>query len=208
MGVAELTVLGGIKARLYRLSFSGELAYEIAVPARHGDLLMRKLMAQGEEFGVIPYGTEALGVMRIEKGHVGGSEINGTTTAADLGLGKMASTKKDYIGRVLSQRPGLADPNRPRLIGFRPVDRSARLRAGAHFIGREAPPTAENDQGYMTSVAYSPSLGHWIGLGLLARAETRIGEIVRAFDPVRGGDTPVEVVPATFYDSEGVRLRV
>ena len=208
MGVAELTVLGGIKARLYRLSFSGELAYEIAVPARHGDLLMRRLMAQGEEFGVVPYGTEALGVMRIEKGHVGGSEINGTTTAADVGLGKMASTKKDYIGRVLSQRAGLADPNRPRLIGFRPVDRSARLRAGAHFIGREAPPTAESDQGYMTSVAYSPSLGHWIGLGLLARAETRIGEIVRAFDPVRGGDTPVEVVPATFYDSEGVRLRV
>ncbi len=208
MGVAELTALGGIKARLYRLSFSGELAYEIAVPARHGDLLMRKLMSNGEEFGAIPYGTEALGVMRIEKGHVGGSEINGTTTAADLGLGKMASTKKDHIGRVLSQRPGLADPNRPRFVGFRPVDRSARLRAGAHFIGREAPPTAESDQGYMTSVAYSPSLGHWIGLGLLARAETRIGEIVRAFDPVRGGDTPVEVVPATFYDSEGVRLRV
>jgi len=208
MAVAELTALGGLKARLYRLSFSGELAYEIAVPARHGDLLMRKLMAEGEEFGVAPYGTEALGVMRIEKGHVGGPEINGTTTAADVGLGKMASTKKDYVGRVLSQRLGLADPNRPRLIGFRPVDPTARLRAGAHFIAQGAEARADNDQGYMTSVAYSPSLGHWIGLGLLARAEARLGEIVRAYDPVRGGDIPVEVVPATFYDREGARLRV
>ncbi len=208
MAVAELTVLGGIKGRLYRLSFSGELAYEIAVPARHGELLMRKLMSEGEEFGVTPYGTEALGVMRIEKGHVAGPELNGTTTAADLGLGKMASTKKDFVGRVLSQRPGLADPNRPRVIGFRPVDRSARLRGGAHFIAKDAKPTAENDQGYMTSVAYSPSLGHWVGLGLLSQAESRVGEILTAVDPVRGETTLVEVVPSAFYDAEGARLRV
>ncbi len=120
----------------------------------------------------------------------------------------MASTKKDYIGRVLSQRPGLTDPARPRLIGFRPVDRSARLRSGAHFIAQDAEATAANDQGHMTSVAYSPSLGHWIGLGLLSRGDTRVGEIVRAYDPVRGGDTPVEVVSPVFYDSEGARLRV
>ncbi|MFA5957188.1 sarcosine oxidase subunit alpha family protein [Hyphomicrobium sp.] len=208
MAVAEISVLGGIKARIYRLSFSGELAYEIAVPARHGDLLMRKLMSEGEEFGAIPYGTEALGVMRIEKGHVGGSELNGTTTAADLGLGKMASTKKDFIGRVLAQRPGLVDPSRPRLIGFKPVDKAVRLRSGAHFIGKDDRPTAANDQGYMTSVAYSPMLGHWIGLGLLSRGDARVGEILTATDPVRGETTLVEVVPAAFYDAEGARLRV
>jgi methylglutamate dehydrogenase subunit C len=208
MAVAELSALGGIKARLYRLSFSGELAYEIAVPARHGELLMRKLMSGGQELGVTPYGTEALGVMRIEKGHVGGSELNGTTTATDLGLGKMASTKKDFVGRVLSQRPGLTDPSRPRLIGFKPVDKSARLRGGAHFIGKDAEPSAANDQGYMTSVAYSPTLRHWIGLGLLSGAEARVGEILTAIDPVRDGAVQVEVVPATFYDAEGARLRV
>jgi sarcosine oxidase subunit alpha len=208
MAAAEITALGGIKARIYRLSFSGELAYEIAVPAKYGDLLMRKLMSEGEPLGAIPYGTEALGVMRIEKGHVGGSELNGTTTATDLGLGKMASTKKDYIGRVLSQRPGLIDASRPRLIGFKPVDKSARLRGGAHFTRKDAQPTAENDQGYMTSVAYSPMLGHWVGLGLLSGAETRIGEIVTAVDPVRGETTLVEVVSAAFYDAEGARLRV
>jgi methylglutamate dehydrogenase subunit C len=208
MTAGELTVLGGIKARLYRLSFSGELAYEIAVPARHGEQLMRTLMAEGKEFGVTPYGTEALGVMRIEKGHVAGPELNGTTTAADLGLGKMASTKKDFIGRVLAQRPGLVDPTRPRVIGFRPVDRSARLRGGAHFIRQGAKETAENDEGYMTSVAYSPSLGHWVGLGLLSGAEQRVGEILTAVDPVRGETTLVEVVPSAFYDPEGARLRV
>ena len=208
MAVAELTALGGLKARLYRLSFSGELAYEIAVPARHGELLARTLMEKGADLGVTPYGTEALGVMRIEKGHVGGPEINGTTTAADVGLGKMASKKKDYIGRVLSERPGLADPSRPRIVGFRPVDRAARLRAGTHLVSRDAEPTAANDQGHLTSVAYSPSNGHWVGLGFLANAESRMGEIVRAYDPVRGGDTLVEVVSPVFVDSEGARLRV
>jgi len=208
MGVAELSLLGGIKGRLYRLSFSGELAYEIGVPARHGEKLMRTLMEQGRDLGVAPYGTEALGVMRIEKGHVGGPEINGTTTAGDIGLGKMASTKKDFIGRVLAQRPGLADPTRPRLTGFRPVNKADRLRAGAHFIGRGVEPTAANDQGYMTSVAFSPSLGHWVGIGLLANADKRAGEILRAYDPVRGGDVEVEVVSPIFIDAEGARLRV
>jgi sarcosine oxidase subunit alpha len=207
MAVAEMTVLGGIKARLYRLSFSGELAYEIGVPARYGDGLMRKLIEAGAEFGAIPYGTEALGVMRIEKGHVSGPELNGTTTAADLGLRRMASKKKDYIGRVLAERPGLTDSSRPQLAGFRPVNRQERLRSGAHFIARNASNVAENDEGYMTSTAYSPMCGHWIGLGLLKRADKRIGEILRAYDPVRGGDTLVEVVSPIFYDPEGERLR-
>jgi methylglutamate dehydrogenase subunit C len=207
MQAGEVTVCGGVKARLFRLSFSGERAYEIGVPARFGDALIRRLMAAGKEYGVCAYGTEALGVMRIEKGHISGPELNGTTTPRDVGLGGMASTKKDYIGRVLGQRPGLLEPDRPSLIGFRPVDRSARLRSGAHFIGRDAEPTAANDEGYMTSVAYSPSLGHWVGLGLLKRGPSRIGEIVRAYDPLRGDNTLVEVVGTCFVDPEGVNLR-
>jgi sarcosine oxidase subunit alpha len=99
------------------------------------------------------------------------------------------------------------DPDRPTLIGFRPVDRKERLRSGAHFIARNAVPTASADEGYMTSVAFSPSNGHWVGLGLLKRGTERIGEIVRAYDPVRGGDTLVEVVSPVFVDPEGVRVR-
>ncbi|MGE0025122.1 MAG: glycine cleavage T C-terminal barrel domain-containing protein, partial [Hyphomicrobium sp.] len=207
LAVGEMTVCGGIKARLFRLSFSGERAYEIGVPARYGDALMRRLMEAGQEFGACAYGTEALGVMRIEKGHISGPELNGTTTPRDVGLGGMVSTKKDFVGCVLGKRPGLVDPNRPALIGFRPMDRSARLRAGAHFIARDADPVAANDEGYMTSVAYSPSNGHWIGLGLLKRGPERLGEIVRAYDPVRGADTLVEVVSPVFVDPEGGRLR-
>jgi heterotetrameric sarcosine oxidase alpha subunit len=207
LGVGEITVCGGIKARLFRLSFSGERAYEIGVPARYGDALIRRLMEAGAEYGVCAYGTEALGVMRIEKGHISGPELNGTTTPQDVGLGGMVAKKKDFIGNVLGKRPGLVDPERPSLVGFRPVDRSARLRSGAHFLAREATPTAENDEGYMTSVAYSPSNGHWIGLGLLKRGPDRIGEIVRAYDPVRGGDTLVEVVSPVFVDPEGGRVR-
>jgi sarcosine oxidase subunit alpha len=207
LGVGEFTVCGGIKARLFRLSFSGERAYEIGVPARYGDALMRSLMEAGKEFGVCAYGTEALGVMRIEKGHISGPELNGTTTPRDVGLGGMVSSKKDFIGHVLGKRPGIVDPDRPALIGFRPLDRSQRLRSGAHFLARDAQPNASNDEGYMTSVAYSPSNGHWIGLGLLKRGPERIGEIVRAYDPVRGGDILVEVVSPVFVDPEGVRVR-
>jgi glycine cleavage system aminomethyltransferase T len=91
-------------------------------------------------------------------------------------------------------------------VGFRPVDRAARLRAGAHFLPVGAENVAAHDQGYMTSVAFSPALGHWIGLGLIARGPERLGEIVRAYDPVRGGDLEVEIVAPVFVDPEGARL--
>ena len=207
MAAGEITVCGGTRARLYRLSFSGELAFEIGVPSRYGDALIRKIMEAGAEYGITPYGTEALGVMRIEKGHVAGAELNGISTAGDLGLGRMMSIKKDYIGRVLAGRPALVDPNRPVVVGFRPVDRKQRIRAGAHFIRQGLEATAQNDEGYMTSVAFSPSIGHWIGLGFLARGPERMGEIIRACDPIRGEEYLVEVVSPIFYDPEGEKLR-
>ncbi len=200
--------LGKVPARLFRLSFSGELAYEIAVPADFGDSLMRALAQAGEALGAVPYGSEALGVLRIEKGHVSVNELNGQTTAGDLGLGRMMSTKKDFVGRMLARRPALVDPDRPTLTGFKPVDRAARLRSGAHFLSVGAEPTAENDEGYMTSVAYSPHVGSWIGLGLLRRGPQRIGEHVRAYDPVRNGDVEVEIVSPVFVDPQGARLHV
>ncbi|CAL79544.1 sarcosine oxidase, alpha subunit [Bradyrhizobium sp. ORS 278] len=205
LGCVEFT-WHGVPARLFRVSFSGELAYEIAVPAQHGDAAIRAIMKAGAEFGITPYGTEALGVMRIEKGHVAGNEINGTTTAADLGLGRMMSQKKDYIGRVLAQRPGLVDPDRPTLIGLRPIKPQDRLRAGAHMLALGAAPTTENDEGYVTSVAFSPTLGHWIGLALVKRGPQRVGERMRAYDPVRDGDTEVELVSPVFLDPQGARL--
>jgi sarcosine oxidase subunit alpha len=168
---------------------------------------MRALMANGASFGITPYGVEAMNVMRIEKGHVAGNEINGQTTARDLGLGGLMSKRKDFIGRVMAERPGLLAPDRWRIAGFRPVERSARLRAGAHFIAVGAAAAADNDEGYMTSVAFSPALGHWIGLGLIARGDQRHGQRVRAVDPVRNGDVEVEIVNPVFLDSDGARMK-
>ncbi|WP_407185325.1 sarcosine oxidase subunit alpha family protein [Bradyrhizobium centrosematis] len=195
-----------IPARLFRVSFCGELGYELAVPAQFGDATIRAIMEAGSDLGVVPYGTEALGVMRIEKGHVAGNELNGTTTATDLGLGRMMSRKKDFIGRMLAMRPGLADPERPALIGIKPVARSERLHAGAHFLALAAKPNTENDEGYVTSVAFSPMLGHWIGLGLIRNGPARIGKFVRAYDPVRNRDTEVQIVSPVFFDPQGTRL--
>jgi len=207
LAAGAVSVGGGIPARLFRISFSGELAYELAVPAAYGEAAIRALMAAGAPFGIAPYGTEALSVLRIEKGHVAGAELNGQTTARDLGLQRMMSTKKDFIGRTMAERPALVDPERPMLAGFKPVDRTERLRAGAHFIPLGAPAAAEHDEGHMTSVAFSPTLGHWIGLGLLRRGPERIGERVRAFDPVRGGDVAVEICSPAFVDPAGERFR-
>jgi sarcosine oxidase subunit alpha len=108
----------------------------------------------------------------------------------------------------MAARPALTDPSRPTLVGLRPVNREDRLRAGAHLIPKDAEPIAKNDQGHVTSIAFSPSLNHWLGLGLLAHGPERHGEIVRAYDPVRGGDVLVEVRPPCFIDPEGERLRV
>lgn len=196
-----------VPARLFRISFSGELGFELAVPARYGDSAIRAIMSAGAEWGVVPYGTEALGVMRIEKGHVAGNELNGTTTAADLGLGRMLSNKKDYIGRVLGEREGLTDANRPTLVGVRPVVPDARLYAGAHLLLRPASPSPAVDQGYLTSVTFSPVLGTWIGLGLLTCGPQRHGERIRAYDALRRSDVEVEVVSPVFIDPDGIRLR-
>ena len=207
MACGEITVCGGLRARLFRISFSGELAYEIAVPTRYGDALIRRLMREGQEFDVVAYGTEALGVMRIEKGHAAGNELNGTTTALNLGMGRMVSQAKDSIGAVLSRREGLNEPDALKLVGFKPVDPAHKVPAGSHLMTKGDPVDAAHDQGYVTSACYSPNLGHHIAIGYLKSGDQRLGEIVRLVSPLTGFDHDVEVVSAHFVDPEGERLR-
>jgi methylglutamate dehydrogenase subunit C len=197
----------GRPARLFRISFSGELAYELAVPARRGDAAVRAIMAAGKDLGVVPYGMETLGAMRIEKGHMTGAELNGTTTARDLGLGRMMSTQKDYIGRVLASRPGLTAPDRPVLIGVKPSRPDARLTTGSHFLRIGAQPSLANDDGFISSATYSPMLGHYIGLGFLKNGRERVGERAQAHDPLTGGSVEVEITSPVFYDPDGKRLK-
>jgi len=207
MACGPITVCGGLRARLFRISFSGELAYEIAVPTRYGDAMIRALVAAGAEFEAVVYGTEALGVMRVEKGHVAGNELNGQSTALNMGLGKMVSRRKDAIGMVLSAREGLVAEDGLRLVGVRPVDPAQPLTAGSHFLAQGAPATAAHDGGWLTSVVYSPNLGHAIALGYLRNGSARLGERLRAVNLLAGTETQVEIVSPHFIDPEGSRLR-
>jgi glycine cleavage system aminomethyltransferase T len=116
--------------------------------------------------------------------------------------------KKDFIGRLMKERPALVDPQRPIVVGVRPVDKSDRLRAGSHFIGVDVQPGPDTDEGYLTSVAFSPVLGQWIGIGLLKNGAQRHGERVRAYDPVRNGDVIVEICAPCFVDPKEEKLRV
>lgn len=194
-------------ARLFRLSFSGELAYEVSVPARYGEELLRDLVAAGEAFGVTPYGTEALAVMRIEKGHPAGNELNGMTTAGDLGMARMMSKKKDYIGRVMAGRPGLTDPSRPALVGLRPLHPSERIHGGAHLFTPGAPRLPAHDQGYVTSTAWSPMIRSYVALALLSNGPSRHGERIIVHDPLRAREVEAEICNPIFFDPEGTRVR-
>ncbi|MEM1386880.1 MAG: sarcosine oxidase subunit alpha family protein [Pseudomonadota bacterium] len=206
MACAHCRVMG-VPARLFRISFSGELAYEIAVPRRYGDALIRALMEAGSAYDAVPYGVEALNVMRIEKGHVTGAEINGQTTAQMLGMASMVRQDKDAFGTTLSQRPEMVARGGLYLVGLRPVDRRQKLNAGAHFLNPGEPADMAHDQGWMTSVAYSPGLGHDIGLGLVKRGYQRLGQRIRAYSPVQKQDVMVEICRPQHFDPAGERQR-
>ena len=206
MACAGLTVCGGLRARLFRISFSGELAYEIAVPARYGNALMARLMEKGADLGATPYGTEALGVMRIEKGHAAGNELNGQTTAQMLGMGRMVSAKKDAIGAVMTRREGLVAETRS-LVGLQPVDPAEPVVAGSHLFAADAARNTGTDQGWITSACFSPHVGSAIGLGFLANGAERLGEVIVAANPLQGQSVRLRVVSPHFVDPEGERLR-
>jgi glycine cleavage system aminomethyltransferase T len=187
MACGEVTI-HGVKGRLFRISFSGEHAYEIAIPSRYGEALYRDLVARAETLGGGAYGMEALNVLRLEKGFITHSEIHGRVTADDVGMGRMVSAKKDCIGKTASQRPGLSGEHREQLVGLKPKEPEQALLAGAHLFREADAATRVNDQGYVTSVAWSPTMETHIGLGFLLNGRARIGETVRMVDHLRDKD--------------------
>ena len=205
MACAEITICSGIRARIFRLSFSGELAYEISVPSRYGDALIRELMSAGKEFNATMYGTEALGVMRIEKGHAAGNELDGRNTAVNLGLSGLMAKKKDYIGKTLSSREKLS--GNKTMVGFLSVNPSDKLTSGSHFMNTDDKILPENDQGHMSSVAYSPILERYIGIGFLKNGKDRYNETLKAIDFLQNNHVEVKVVSPHFIDPNGDRLR-
>ena len=164
------------------------------------------LLAKGADLGVTPYGTEAMGILRIEKGHIAGPELDGRTTPADLGLAKMMRGEKDFVGKPLLQRPPSARAGRMALVGLIPLDRDSRLRSGAQLTleASAKPPVAM--LGHVTSACFSPHMGHPIALALVAGGEERAGQTLYACFPLRGETVAVKVVKPVFVDPEGRNL--
>ena len=197
----------GIAGRLFRISFSGEHAYEIAIPARYGDALFRDLLARAEALGGGAYGMEALNVLRIEKGFITHSEIDGRVTAEDIGFGRMVGAQKDCIGKLATTRPALTEPGRQQLVGLKPAGAVKMMSPGAHLFTDGDDAIRENDQGYITSEGYSPTLNSNLALGFLKDGRARHGEILQVIDHLREVKTMVEVCDPVFFDPEGGRMR-
>ncbi|MGY5808782.1 sarcosine oxidase subunit alpha family protein [Rhizobium sp. LEGMi198b] len=210
LAAKEVSLLGGrLKGRLFRISFSGELAYELAVPADFGESVANLVMQAGAAHGICAYGIEALAVLRIEKGHVTHNEINGTVVPADLGFGRMVSmAKPDFIGKHMVAREGLVNPDRPQLVGVVPLDPAISFRTGAHILKKDAAASLESDQGYVSSSCFSPHVGSTIGLALVKGGASRHGEEVQIWNGLRNEFTAGRLVSPVFVDPANEKLHV
>ena len=204
MGVRQGHI-GDIPVRVHRLSFSGELAYEVFCAAGFGEAMCDALVKAGQPHGLVLYGVEALGALRIEKGHIAGGEIDGRHSLEDLRMEKMASKAKPYVGSVLRNRPGMQGNDRPRLVGLKPVDKAARIRPGMILMPHNGPYQGHG-LGHVSSTTYSPALGHSIALGFVLGGETMEGRVIDAVYPLKGDIVMVEVVSPHMYDPKGDRL--
>lgn len=210
--------LGGIPARIFRISFTGDLAFEVNVPADYGLEAWQKLMTAGKPFGITPYGTETMHVLRAEKGFIiVGQETDGSMTPMDLGLGGMVSTKKgDFIGRRSLSRPDILKDDRKQLVGLKTVDPDVVLPEGSQLVFAEDMPDAKalpayrpaqevvKMAGFVSSSYFSPNVGRSIAMALVKGGHAKMGE--RLFSPQTDGSViEAEICGTNFYDEEGER---
>jgi sarcosine oxidase, subunit alpha len=202
-------ILGGFPVRVYRISFSGELSYEVAIPASHGAAFWAACQEAGKALGAMAYGTECLHVMRAEKGFIMiGDETDGTVIPQDLGLDWAISKKKaDYLGKRGQERVYLASPDRWKLVGFETLDGSV-IPEGAYIVADGVNANGQrNTQGRVTSTYHSPTLKRGIAMGLLKQGPGRMGEVVE-FNTVLGGTVKARVRDTVFYDKDGEKQNV
>ena len=199
--------VAGIPGRIFRISFSGDLGYEIQTPASYGLALWRALTTAGERYNVTPYGTEAMHVLRAEKGFpIIGQDTDGTTTPHDLGMSWIVSRKKgDFLGRRGLERPDTLRTDRKQLVGLLTEDANDVLPEGAHISPEPHATPPVPMEGWVSSSYYSPNCGRAIALALLKRGRERIGETVAL--PLADRLARARVVEPVFFDPEGERLR-
>jgi sarcosine oxidase, subunit alpha len=200
--------IAGVPARLFRVSFTGELGYEVNVPAGSSSTVWETVLAAGEPLGATPYGTDAMHVLRAEKGYVVvGQETDGTVTPDDLGLGRMIRpSKRDFVGKRSLRLPDLCRADRRQLVGLLTADPLAVLEEGAQLIADPRGRVPAAMLGHVTSAYWSETLQRSIALALLAGGRGRTGDTL--YVPMTGRVLPVTVTEAAFYDRKGTRLHV
>jgi sarcosine oxidase subunit alpha len=204
MGALEF-IHDGVPVRLIRLSFSGELAYEVYTPADHGVALWEQILKAGAPLGIKPYGLEALASLRIEKGHVAGLELDHRTSLDDLGLSKMAGKEKTYVGKELRFRPLLQAPERWSLVGIECLESDKKLRGGSILFLKDDK-IEGHGRGYITSVTWSNELNKYIALGLFSGGLRHEGAEILCAYPVKGEQARARIVSPHFIDPKGERL--
>ncbi|MCP5072863.1 MAG: sarcosine oxidase subunit alpha family protein [Rhodobacteraceae bacterium] len=200
--------LAGVDARIFRISFTGELTYEINVPARFGLYVWEQIFAAGEEFDITPYGNETMHVLRAEKGFIiVGQDTDGTVTPMDLGMDWIVSkTKKDFLGKRSFDRPAIKDGKRKNLVGLLTEDPAFVLPDGVHLTEKKNVQIPVTTEGYVTSTYFSPMLGRSIAMGMIDNGRDRLGQTLYA-QMLDGSCVPVTIGSSVFYDKEGERAR-
>jgi sarcosine oxidase, subunit alpha len=196
----------GVPTRLFRVSFTGELGFEVNVPMGYGRAVWEAIYAAGKSFDITPYGTETMHVLRAEKGYIiVGQETDGTVTPDDVGLSwAVGKTKKDFVGKRSLARPAMLQDDRKQLVGLLTADPKVILEEGAQIVADPSEPIPMTMIGHVTSSYWSAALGRSIALALVRGGRGRIG--TRLCVPMTGGNIDVEVVPSVFYDPKGDRL--
>ena len=206
MGYIESNLFG-VHARIFRISFSGELAYEVNVESDNGNFMWEKIMEIGKEFEIQPYGTEALSTLRIEMGHVAGSELDGRTIPYDNSLEGMVSKKKDFIGKRSLNREAFIAKNRQKVVGVVPLDKKTSIPEGSHLV-KDANAKLPNPKlGHISASCWSVEYNNPFSLAILHDGKNMIGEKLFALSPLKNKSIAVEIVSSHYVDPKGERVR-
>ena len=206
MGYVEGNLFG-VHARIFRISFSGELAYEVNVESDNGNFMWEKINEVGKEFAIQPYGTEALSTLRIEMGHVAGSELDGRTIPYDNGLQGLISKKKDFIGKRSLNREAFIAEDRQKVVGVVPLDKKTSIPEGSHLV-KEANAKLPNPKlGHISASCWSVEYNNPFSLAILYDGKNMIGQKLFALSPLRNKSIPVEIISSHYVDPKGERVR-
>jgi len=199
--------LFGVPSRIFRISFSGELAYEINVESGYGIFMWQKIMEIGKEYSIEPYGTEALSTLRIEMGHVAGSEIDGRVVAFDLSLDAMLSKKKDFIGKRSLNRAAFLKPEREKIVGVIPLDKKTMIPEGSYLVSDSNANLPNPKLGHISASCWSVEYNNPFSLAILKDGKKKIGEKLYALSPLKSKSIPVKIVSSHYVDPKGKRVR-